>query len=893
MNTKMSEFQAAPHASLRRMRLTALLAPLTITGTTIVFGQAAPAGEVVQLEKFVATGSRFNDRTVTQSPVPIDVLGREELKQGGYTETSQMLQALVPSFNFPRTTIGDGTDHIRPATLRGLAPDQTLVLINGKRRHTSSLVNVNGFVGRGSVSTDFNAIPSGVIDRVEVLRDGASAQYGSDAIAGVVNIILRKDRGYGFDGTYGITDEGDGQVIDASIWGGVPFGEKGSLFVSTFYRDRENTNRSRPDTRQQYFGISTTTSLPVAANGNLSSGSVATAGNGTTAAAAPTTTFTLDPREAGVNRLNHRQGDSDSEDMGIFINAEAPIEDGMEFYAFGGYTKRDGQSAGFFRRSADDRTIRAIYPNGFLPLINSDIEDMSIGAGLTSTAGDWHWDLSSVYGSNSFDYYISNSHNVTIGAASTREVQAGSLKFDQWTTNFDLTNQFNIGLANPLKVALGGEYRWENYEIGAGQPDSYRDGGVRILDGPSAGAQGALGIQVFPGLRPSDAVDTDRTSYALYVDVENQVAEKLLLSAAVRFEDYSDFGDEVTAKVAGRFAATEQLAFRGSASTGFRAPHLAQQWFSSTATNFSGGVPFENKTFPVKDPVAGLLGASPLKPETSQNLSLGATWQQKNFAATVDFYQIKIDDRVVLSSNFTGAAVQAFLIANGQGQASGGRYFTNAVDTTTKGVDLNFRYTLGTEGYGKYVFTAGANFNETEITRFSPTPPQLAAIGVTTPLFDIEQLTRIETGQPKNTINLGVNWSREKWSINLRNVRYGEVESLASGVDGWTAARIAALTPGYSVRFADPIPGSAAGNQVVIQKFDPKWITDLDVTYRHTKNLSLSVGANNLFDIYPTKNVASTAAYQGSDNVGIFPYNGISPFGFNGAFYYTKLSWKF
>lgn len=822
---------------------------------------------------FVATGTRFNDRTVTQSPVPIDVVSRSDLRSGGYTETNQMLQALIPSYSFPRPSVADGTDHIRPATLRGLAPDQTLVLLNGKRRHTSALVNVNGTVGRGAVSVDLNTIPASMIERIEVLRDGASAQYGSDAIAGVINVILRKDQGYGFDGTYGITSEDDGAVKDASAWAGVPLGDSGSLFVNVFYRDREQTNRSKADTRQQYFGTSTTTGLPTAISGAFASG-----------VSAPPAGVVFDSREATINRVNHRHGDGDSEDYGFMFNANLPLASGSTFYTFGGYNSREGQAAGFFRRPGDNRTVRAIYPNGFLPLINSDITDFSIGGGLKGKGSSVDWDFSSVYGSNEFGFTISNSANVTLGAASKTTFDAGELGFSQWTNNLDFTTSWDVG-GQPVKAAYGVEFRWEGYEIIAGEPDSYRDGGVRIIDGPSAGGLGAVGAQVFPGFRPSDAIDTDRTSYAGYIDLATELNETVDLTFASRFENFSDFGSTFDVKLAGRVEAGSALAFRGSASTGFRAPHLAQQWFSSTATNFIGGIPFENKTFPTSDPVARLLGASDLKAEESVNLSIGLTYQpNERFTASVDFYNIDIDDRVVLSSNFSGGPIGPFLVANGQAQANGGRYFTNAVDTRTRGVDFNARYTFKTQEFGKYTLTAGVNVNDTTVKRISATPPQLAGLGVTTPLFDLTEQVRMEEGSPKNVINLNANWQFQKFTVNLRNIRYGEVSLVAN--TSVTAAQVAIeQAAGLSVRTAPTVPSGA--NFQLIQDFAAKWITDLDVTYRHDSHWSVSVGANNLLDIYPERNVSV------NNNAGIFHYSGISPWGFNGTFYYTKASYKF
>ncbi len=882
MNTKMSDFQAALRAGLPRTRMFALLAVLTAT-TSTGFGQAAPSSEVVQLEKFVATGSRFNDRTVTQSPVPIDVISGTEMKQGGYNETSQMLQANIPSFNFPRPSLTDGTDHIRPATLRGLAPDQTLVLINGKRRHTSALVNLNGSIGRGSVSTDFNAIPSSMIERIEVLRDGASAQYGSDAIAGVINVILRKDAGWGLNLGYGQTAEGDGEDYKLDAFAGTALGDKGSLFASFYLRDHGDTSRVQPDTRQQYFGNGGTSTI----SGNYGSGTGLSPSNGT-----------LDPREQTVNRINHRFGDPETKDKGLWLNGEYPMEDDMNLYFFGGNSIRHANGAGFFRRAGDDRTVRAIWPDGFLPFIDSVVEDLSGGVGIKGKAQEWNWDISTAYGTNTLDYRTSNSVNVTLGNSSPTAFYDGRLKFKQWTTNVDLTTHFNTGLPTPMNFATGFEFRTEEYAISAGEPDSYRNGGFTVIGGPNNGALAGVGAQVFPGFKPSDAGAHDRDSKAVYAELEQDLSDRWLVSLAGRFEDYSDFGNSSTVKLATRFELTDEFALRASVSTGFRAPHLAQQWFSSTATNFIGGVPFDILTFPVSNPAAIALGASPLDPEESTNYSFGATWNSKNgFSATVDFYSIEIKDRIVLSSNFTGAPVVALLATQGITGIGGGRYFTNAVDTTTTGIDISGRYTWKTSDFGKFTFTAGYNHNKTEADRIKGAPANLAAI-TTTPLFDLTETIRLEKGQPRDNLNLSATWAMGKFSTLLRAVRYGEVSLVQSA--SATQAQIDALTPGYDVEFRPAVPptvGGTTANKQIIQTFGAKWLTDLDVTYSYNKNITVSIGANNLFDVYPDENIRSKVvggvAFNGYDNVGIFPYSGISPFGFNGTFYYTKLSLKF
>ncbi|MBI2813628.1 MAG: TonB-dependent receptor [Opitutae bacterium] len=887
MNTETTAIRVSSTTSLRRAGAFALLAFLSTT-TAGLFGQQAPAKEeVVQLEKFIATGSRFRDRTVTQSPVPIDVISGTEMKQGGYLETSQMLQANIPSFNFPRPSLTDGTDHIRPATLRGLAPDQTLVLINGKRRHTSALVNLNGSIGRGSVSTDFNAIPSSMIERIEVLRDGASAQYGSDAIAGVINVILRKDTGSGLNLAYGQTSVGDGKDYKLDAYAGTALGDKGSLFVSLYLRDHGATNRIQPDTRQQYFGTSTTTGLPVLPSGSYGSGTGLSASNGA-----------LDPREATVRRLNHRFGDPQTKDKGLWLNGEYPLQDGMILYFNGGNSIRHANGAGFFRRSGDDRTVRAIWPDGFLPFIDTEVQDISGGLGVKGKATDWNWDLSTNYGTNTLDYRTSNSVNVTLGNASPTAFYDGQLKFNQITANLDLTTSFHAGLATPLKFATGFEFRSEEYTINAGEPDSYRNGGATIIGGPNAGGLAAVGAQVFPGFKPSDAGAHSRKSKAFYLDFEQNLSDRWLVSLAGRFEDYSDFGNSTNVKFATRVEVTPRFALRGSASSGFRAPHLAQQWFSSTATNFIGGVPFDILTFPVTAPAAVALGSSPLKAEKSTNLSVGATWNSPaGFSATVDYYNIEIRDRVVLSSNFTGAPVIALLATQGITGIGGGRYFTNAVDTTTKGLDLSARYTWKTADMGNLTLTAGFNRNTTKADKIKTANAALAAI-TTTPLFDLTETIRLERGQPRNNVNLAATWALGRFSTLLRFVRYGEVSAVP--FTNATQAQIDALTPGYKVEFRPAVPGTVGGttaNQQVIQTFGAKWIGDLDVTYHHNKHVTLSAGVNNFLDEYPDENirskVVSGTVFTGSDNNGIFPYSGISPFGFNGAFYYGKLSYKF
>ena len=774
----------------------------------------------VNLDQVVVLGSRRPDRTVLEAPVPIDVLTSEEIRSTGLTETSQVIQLLAPSFNFPRTSISDGTDHIRPSTLRGLGPDQVLVLVNGKRRHTSSLVNVNGTIGRGSTGVDLNAIPTSAIERVEILRDGAAAQYGSDAIAGVINIILKEDQGGTASVTTGQTKVGDGLVRQADLNLGFPLLGRGFIHATGEFRDREGTNRSRPDTRQQYFAGDPRNSDP-----------------------------------ALTNRVNHWQGDSEVRDLGGFVNASAPLANGMELYAFGGYTRRDGRAAGFFRRPNDDRTVRAIHPNGFLPIIESDISDKSMAGGVKGRVMGWSYDASAVWGANLFDFFVKNSNNVSMGTASPTEFYAGQLRFSQGTANLDIVRAVEVGLASPIGVAIGAEYRRDRYIIVPGEPASYNDGGVRILDGPNAGGLAALGAQVFPGFRPSDATDQTRSNVAGYVDVEANITRMLLIGLAGRAENYSDFGSTTNGKVALRFEPVTGVAFRGAASTGFRAPSLGQSWFSSTATNFINGVPNDIRTFPVSTREAQILGASPLEPENSVNLSAGVTLKPStSFSISADLYSVEIEDRIVFSGNFIGDSVRSLLVNQGITGVAGGRYFTNAIDTRTRGLDVVMNYGVRTSATGLLRLTGGYNTNRTKVTHVDSTPPALRGFQET--LFDRVERGRIEEGQPRNSITLTGNYTVAGFGASLTNRRYGKVTSRGT------------------TRSLD-------------QVFWPKWITDASVSYRVAGRASVTAGGTNIFDVYPDENIPANSFS------GILPYTGITPFGFNGAYYYVRAAFDF
>jgi iron complex outermembrane receptor protein len=791
------------------------------------------------LDASVVTGTRMSDRTVANAPVPVDVLTTAEIKQTGAVETNQILQALAPSFNFPRPTISDGTDHVRPGMLRGLGPDQVLVLVNGKRRHTSALVNVNGTIGRGSTGVDLNAIPSASIERVEILRDGAAAQYGSDAIAGVINVILKSDP---------VTDMGvqigsnytkeenypedkhltDGDLTSVDVSTGKNLTGAGFLHFTGQYNNRGSTNRSLPDPRQQYF--------------------------------------TGDPRNSDPqykNQIHFRQGDAQVNDISVALNTALPtMSNGMQVYAFGIGGRREGQGAGNWRLPNGNNTVRAIFPNGFLPFINSRINDYSGTVGVKGQAMKWNYDLSAVYGHNSFRFDITNTNNATMGTASPTEFYAGTLKFGEATANLDIVRTFDMSaFSGPLNVALGGEFRHDMYGIEAGEPDSYRDGGVKVLDGPNAGAQPAPGAQVFPGFQPADANDHSRNNIAGYVDLESNVLRNLLLGVAGRVEHYSDFGSTADGKFSGRLELAPGFALRGAVSTGFRAPSLSQEFFSATSTVFlnlgAGLVPVETKTLPVTSGAAKALGAQPLKPENSVNASFGlALAPKRDLTVTADYYNIKINNRIVFSGNFTGVAMTNFLASQGFPGVGSARFFTNAIDTHTKGVDVIARYAIDWREFGVIRLTGGYNHTKTRVTHVDSTSSALASQNAV--LFDRIERGRIEIGQPHETLSFTVDHTLGRWASNFHIQKYGDV--------------------GFRGSATDP---------ALDQTFGAKWITDLNASYAVLRPLRLTIGANNLFDVYPDKQIAANS------NSGIFQYsNTVNTFGFNGRFVYVKARYE-
>ena len=766
--------------------------------------------------EIVVTGTRTANRTALETAVPVDVFPVEELTETGRVELNQILATTVPSFNFNQTAINDGTDIIRPATLRGLSPDQTLVLVNGKRRHISALININGSVGRGSAAVDLNAIPTSAIGNVQVLRDGASAQYGSDAIAGVINVILREaDHGGGLNIRYGahVTDpeglnrsEVDGQTTNIGGWAGFGLGDNGFLTVSGEYSLRQRTNRAGLDPRQQ---------------------------------------FPSDPAyeeaERTFDRLNHVYGNGRMENINFFFNSGYTLNNGVELYAFGGVQEREAESPGFYRRANDSRNIPSIYPGGYLPLIGGDVTDYSLGGGVRGQANGWDYDVSAVYGSNELDYSVNNSLNVSLGPDSQTSFNAGSLSFDQVTLNADIVKTFYNMLPGETSLAFGLEYRDETFEITAGEPASY-------IQGPFPGAAGS---QVFPGFTPESEVDESRDAASIYGEIEWVPNEKTLLSAAVRYEDYSDFGDAVTGKLAGRYEFTDQIAVRGAIATGFRAPSLQQQYFTAISTNFIDGVPYEVGTFPATSPAALALGGGQLDAEESTSYSLGTVITPTNdWFVTIDAYQINIDDQIFLTENLGGDDVDDVLADAGVTGVQRVRFFQNGIETETKGVDIVTKYGFDFDAMGTLDVSAAFNYSKTEVT-FVPENTVIPSLT----LFGRDRTLTLEESAPETKLILNADYSYQQADFNVRATRYGDVL----------------------------VPSTNPDNDFTLKS---DWILDASVDFHVSEKFSVGIGADNILDEYPTMTP------DGLSFNGIFPYSSRSPYGFSGRFVYARASYN-
>jgi len=762
-----------------------------------VFAQAEAPKIDATLQQVVVTGTRRSDRTLGESESPVDLISARDLQRSGATELATALAQLLPSLNFPRPSLTDASDAVRPAQLRGLSPDQTLVLIDGKRRHSGSVVNINGTQGRGSAPVDLNAIPFSAIDHIEVLRDGAAAQYGSDAIAGVINVVLKKGaKGGSLDTGVSQTDAGDGTTFSGGASLGTALGSSGWARLAVETRHQQRTNRAGVDTRD--------------------------------AATEPL-----------KGQINNRLGDPDSGQDALVLNGQIDLLQGVQAYAFGTLSRRDTTSAAFWRTKATATAngVASLYPEGFLPLEESRTTDAGLVLGLRGQLSGWQLDLSFNYGANQFDIDVNNTANYSLGAASPRRFDAGGLRNNETLANIDVSRELDAGLAGPLTLSLGAELREERYEVVAGEPASYQSGG----------ASG------FPGFQPSNAGEHKRHNTSVYAGLESQLTRDFSASAALRAEHYSDFGSATAAKLSGRYVVGPALSLRATASTGFRAPSLAQQYFATTSTNLINGQLVDAGTFPVGSPAAVALGATPLKAEKSRNFSAGLLLQgTKDWLTTLDLYQIDIDHRILLSGNLSLPAALRTTLANQGVYVSAGRYFTNALNTRTRGADLVSTLKQDWGGAaGRSDFTLAYNYNRNTVRGVDSNPTVLTANNLT--LIDRVTLGRATVSSPQSKLVVAAEHQLGPWSGRLAATRYGS----------------------YVVR------QSVA---TLDQAFGAAWLVDASLGWSG-RSWTMSAGIDNLTNRYPDHVLAANSVG------GILQYSSFSPFGFNGRTYYGKLNY--
>ncbi|MDP3773713.1 MAG: TonB-dependent receptor [Gemmatimonadales bacterium] len=800
----------------------------------------------------VTIGSRARHTAAEELAVPVDVYDVQDIASQGTRETSQILQALSPSVNFPRQSVTDGTDIVRPFTLRGLSPDHTLVLVNGWRRHQTALVNTFAYgTGAGSSGVDLNAIPASAIERIEVLRDGASAQYGSDAIAGVVNIVTREgvfspfvslDAGQHFSADY----PNDGRTLNVN--GGWGFGlGRGSLALFAEVLDRQPTNRAGADLFD-------------------------------------------DPL---VPQPNQHWGDGLERDLMTMANLRMPLNDDRtsEIYAFGGYSFRSGTGNGYRRYAGSDRNWPQIYPLGFLPEFNPDVTDFSLAGGYRGAMQGWSVDAGASLGHNAFEYNLRNTLNASLGPCvapaapcapgsdgilgnaddpgipNQTSFFAGQLRREEFAAGINAAKPLSLGLAAPVNVAVGATLRRERYRITQGELASWVDGG----DTTQSGGEASAGSQVFPGFAPGDEADASRTNFGAYADLESDLTPEFLANLAARFESYSDFGSVVTGKLAFRYRPSPELTFRAASSTGFRAPGLGQINFSKVITNVIAGSIEEIGVFPVGNAAARALGSKPLREESSVNLSAGFAFSpDPNLTFTADYFRITINDRIILGATFDDDTTLAILAAGGFNNIAGVQYFTNGLDTRTQGVDLtgNLRVPALT---GTLNLTGAVNFTRNEITRVDPLPAVLQN-SAEPGLLDTVTVLAIEEERPDWRATVTAQYSTGRLQALVRGSYFG----------GFSSAQ-----PGYCDRCRET--------------YGAKTLFDAEVGYRFGL-MNLAVGVRNLFDTYPDQpssltptdpnDPTSDPAKLYNNNYGTFPWAAASPFGYNGRYLYARVDMR-
>ena len=855
-------------------------------------------------ERKAVTGSNAQKAvSANEAFAPMDIISSGELKRFAQKDVTQILNYAMQSFSSNRQTLSGGTDHIDPVSLRGLGPDQLLVLVNGKRRHSTALVNVDGTFGRGAAGTDLNAIPVAAIDRIEIMRDGAGARYGSDAVGGVINIILKDNSPFNMSMSFGESASNtlgrhfnDGKTFQVDYSEGISLAGRGSLNFSGQYLYRGATNRSGLDTRPLLYSA-----LPVRGSCECEEDFQKRYG-------ALKTKDDLRAFSSGLTRDNMRVGNAESANGGFLVNGQFSVLKNAEAYLTAGYTLKSGQASGFSRLPSQTTQIDpGMYPNGYLPVINSGVQDLSVLSGLRGDVAGWSYDLSYVTGRNKIDFNVARTLNASLPlGTSPNNFNGGDLYFGQNTSNLDLSRTFRFDrLVKSLSAAFGAEFKVDNYEISAGEELSYSFG--QPSKGIAGRKLGSLyaepGAQVFTGFRPVNALNRSRNNKAIYADLETALGSKLRLGLAGRLEDYSDFGSNFSYKSSGRYNFYKDLAVRGTYATGFRAPSLHQQYFNNETTSFIQGKPVSTLIINSENPIAGQFGIGSLKPELSNSYSMGLTGRlYKNLTLSADAYRVDIDDRIILSGLYTrertdkgvlipaGAVNQVLGAVDPGGSVNGVQFFTNALSTQTRGIDLvlSDRFNLRKPGQN-ILLSAALSLNDTRVKNIYASEVIQNHEGLSSQLFNRQEQSRIESAIPNTKINLTANYSERSWGFAVRTVRFGEV----------------AYNNPFDAAFAESTTPMLAD-----QRFSPKWITDLTLDYTFTNELNIALGVSNLMDIYPDRlymdpnnrpdnftgdpimNYQSSAARDNTAN-GRIPFShNVTQFGFNGRHVFGKLTYS-
>ncbi|MCV6629888.1 MAG: TonB-dependent receptor [Flavobacteriaceae bacterium] len=869
------------------------------------------------LQNVILVGSRSIGRSNTQSNVPVDVIDIEKInKNTGYTSLSAALNILAPSFLSQPQTVSDGTDHTDPASLRGLGPDQVLVLINGKRRHTSALLNVNGTIGTGSVGTDLNALPMNSIEKIEVLRDGASAQYGSDAIAGVINVILKKQKDYPFQlgihtgGNYSknsnhLSGGVDGEQILLHAGVNLPIGNTGGFFnlysefvlrqpawrngsyTGNIFRTYHGAERVfalqggnvaqmrledyrigalelpylNDDLKQQLQGLQLDKEQDQALFRSLLNGDA----------------DTKELKIRGLSRDDFRfqVGPSQLKESKSMFHLGIPVYNNTEFYAFGGFSFRQGEASGFYRRPAqeDGRANTSLHPNGFLPKIKSAIYDQALTLGLQSDWNKWEIDFSNTFGKNVFDMHVVQSTNATLRDQSPRNFEAGGFRFAQNTTNLDLHKYFEI-LDRKFNFALGTEFKHESYRIVAGEEASYTTYDIHgnavdkntqsedLVRHNFFGTPLIGGAQMYKGFDPDQCIHKTRYNISVYADVEMALNKKWHIGLASRFEHYSDFGSTFNYKIASRYHLSKPLSIRAALSTGFRAPSLHQQYFRRTSTIFIENKAFEAAIFPNHSMEAAMLKIPKLQEELSQNISAGFTFNRKTISFTLDAYHIQIQDRIVLSGSFGhGNNPDLAQVFEREG-ATSARFLVNAIDTKSFGIELVASHQWQFNSHWVCSNHFSATISDTKVTKVHY-PEVIQLSDQKNSFFDAQEEAFITLAQPKTKWHLAHLFQYKALNFQIRNTYFG------------------------SVTDPDALVGISRLDSATIPKdaiYTGKVLTDFSIGWAFNRGFSLQMGVNNMLDVYPSTNRAeSTAGNQ-------FVYSRrTSQFGYGGRYIFGKI----